>query len=93
MNGTLDIFCLDCHRFVEWRKVEFYRDRYFNWRIEVSCGCGVLDDPELHEIARAEHDLQVDVELETLYRNALDAALSRSGNLYFDILAWRGSRL
>jgi hypothetical protein len=91
MTGTLNLYCLDCHQFVTWQKVEFVRaDGYPDWRLEVSCGCGPQGDAELLAMAREAYDQALGVELETQRQNLLDAALGRSGNLYFETLAGMG---
>lgn len=90
MNGSLAFRCLKCHERIAWRKVDVVRpDGYPDWRLEVTCSCGEytrLDHPWLHARARAAYDEQVGVELETQRRNILDAALTKSGNLYLETL-------
>lgn len=90
MSGLLAFRCLNCQERLEWHKIEFTRpDTYPDWRLEISCGCGqwsAADFPWIHAKARAAHDEQVGVELETQRRNVLDAALTKGGNLYFETL-------
>lgn len=91
MTGTLNLYCLDCHQFLEWRKVEFLReDLHPDWTVEVFCGCGPSTDADLKRMAMAESQDRSFVELETAQQNALDAALGRSGNLYFETLSGMG---
>ena len=88
MNGTLNIYCLDCHDFVQWRKLMIYRqDGHADWRLAVFCGCGEVTDERIMTAARAEYDECLDAELETMHRILFEAALGRSGNLYFETLA------
>jgi hypothetical protein len=88
MNGVLDIYCLDCHGFVEWRKVALHRqDGYSDWRIEVFCGCGSMADERIAARARAAYDERLGVELETQHQNYFNSVLGLSGNLYFETLA------
>ena len=59
-QGTLDLYCLDCHRLLGWRKRQTPReDGYPDWCIEVFCGCGRIRDPELLALARAAYDVTV----------------------------------
>lgn len=91
MTGTLNLYCLDCHEFVQWRKLSLYRqDGYPDWRIEAFCGCGSETDERVLAQARAAHDAEVDAEIETQQRNALDAVLTRSGNRYLETLSGMG---
>jgi len=88
MNGTLNIYCLECHQFVSWEKSQFYLDDcYPDWRLDVFCNCGMIDDPEILAIAREAYDLQLDAEIFNEQQNSLDAALTKGGNLYFETLA------
>ena len=77
MKGVLSLYCLECHQFVSWQKSQFYLDNFYpDWRLDVSCGCGSIDDPEIAAMAREAYDLQLDVELATQQQNSLDAALN-----------------
>lgn len=91
MTGTLHVFCSRCFEALEWRKVEFTRgDSYPDWCLQVFCGCGLWierDHPDLYREARDAYDAALCVELETMRRNLLDAALGKSGNLYFETLS------
>jgi hypothetical protein len=87
LHGPLNIYCLECHQFVSWQKSQFYLDDFYpDWRLDISCGCGPTDDPEIAAMAREAYDLQLDVELATQQQNSLDAALTKGGNLYFETL-------
>lgn len=88
MNGTLDLFCLDCHDFVQWRKVMIYRqDGHADWRLEVFCGCGEARDERILAAARADYDDALGTELDNSHQDYFNSALTRSGNLYFETLA------
>jgi hypothetical protein len=88
MHGIFDFYCLDCHRLLEWRKVEFLReDMHPDWTVEVFCGCGLSTDEDLKRMAMEESKDRSFEELETAQQNALDAALGRGGNHYFATLA------
>lgn len=92
MNGTLNLYCLDCGRFVEWRKLMIYReDAYTDWRLAVWCGCGDVTDERIMAQARAAYDEAIGAELDNSHQNYFDAALTRSGNLYFETLTGMGS--
>lgn len=59
-RGTLDLYCLECHQFITWRKEHTIRnDGYYDWRIVVTCGCGELADPKVMAKARAAFDMEV----------------------------------
>jgi hypothetical protein len=91
LNGIFDIYCLDCHQLLGWRKVEFWReDMHPDWTVEVFCGCGLSTDGDLKRMAMEESKDRCFAELETAQQNALDAALSPSGNDYFATLAGMG---
>ena len=87
MKGCLNFSCLECHSFIEWRKVPISRpDGWFDWRLDVSCGCGEVTDESVLAIARADYDEALGAELENQHRNYLNSMLGRSGNLYFETL-------
>jgi hypothetical protein len=91
MKGNLDLYCFDCGQCVEWRKVMIYRqDAYTDWRLSVGCGCGETTDERILARAREAYDLAIGAELETMHRNLFEAALGRSGNLYFETLTGMG---
>lgn len=90
MKGNLSVRCQRCLRRLQWRKVDFTRpDSYHDWRLEVHCWCGIWDKAQellVYQMARKAYDAALGVELETQRRKILDAALGRSGNLYFETL-------
>jgi hypothetical protein len=87
LHGKLNRGCQRCYQVFEWKKSKFYLDDFYpDWRIDVFCKCGLNDDPEVAQIAREAYDDQLYADIETQQQNALDAALTRSGNLFFETL-------
>jgi hypothetical protein len=40
------IQCPICKQFVTWKKIDFTRpDLAIDWKLEILCGCGPVDDP------------------------------------------------
>jgi len=61
---TLDTVCRTCGENVTWAVVRFHRpDGYSDWRLDVSCVCGTIDDSDRLEEARKAHDGHVGGEI------------------------------
>lgn len=57
---VLDSVCRRCGEQLTWGVIRYYRpDGYFDWRLDVACGCGAVQDPEMLKAAGKAHDAQV----------------------------------
>jgi hypothetical protein len=58
MNRTT-IQCPICKQFVTWEKIDFTRpDLAFDWKLQILCGCGPVDDPLVVRHCESEQKIQ-----------------------------------
>lgn len=51
--------CPICKQFVTWQKIDFTRpDLAIDWKLEILCGCGPVDDPLVVRHCESEQKVQ-----------------------------------
>lgn len=68
--------CPVCGEPIRWKEYKIHReDGYFDWRMDVWCGCGEVMDPDLLAAVRREYEQYVGEELAKTQRKNMGKEL------------------
>lgn len=92
MNDAYEttLFCSACRRHVSYRRINFARDQYPDWRLEVFCGCGDVRDPMLLGLVREIYGRRIGEEIKAMQEAALVAGVGVDVNEWLNRRVNRG---
>jgi len=79
-----ELWCAACRMHVTYRKINFMENGYRDWRLEIRCGCGELQDPGLRGLVREIYDRQVGVEILAMQEDTLSMRLGSAENAWLN---------
>ncbi len=93
MSGAVETYirCPVCLQKLTYCKVTFYRKGWFDWRLDVWCGCGDVTDPALRKAVRDFYGEQLAREIATTQEAALVQMIGPRLNDWLNAVSRRGA--